>query len=337
MEIIIKQQNQSGVVLGSILFFIAISLILLVQSGCSHKKLLRLKPKNLTAQKSITIEKGNLKVVFAGNSAFGAHHKAGYNGIAELYHKDQDSSVFVPFYAGFNLEHIFGGDSLNPLFEPRKSPMELFRIADDEVLLYQAPTPLSKVESQIRFKVIAPNYIDVEFRFIFHSKDFFKHNYAGLFFASYINAPEDKKIYFRGIKDGKMKPEWVAAFSNKHGVKSTHRWIRDTNKLYFAPNFNATLASHISDYRFLQPFYYGRFHNMALAYMFSPAGNIRFSQSPTGGGAKNPAWDFQFIIPNFKTEHSYVFRARIVYRPSVNKNVLLEEYQTWKDQLEELK
>ena len=331
-----KHQSLSVIISGNIFFSLVISLFLLFESGCSHQKALRLQPENLTPQNSITIEKGDLKVVFADNSAFGADHKPGYNGIAALYHKNQDSSVFVPFYAGFNLEHIFGGDSLAPLFEPRKAPMELFRIADDEVLLYQAPTPLSKVESQMRFKVVAPNYIDVEFRCIFHSKDFFKHNYAGLFFASYINAPEDKKIYFRGIKNGNMNPEWVAAFSNKHGVKSTHRWIRDTNTLYFAPNFNATLASHFSDYRFTQPFYYGRFHNMALAYMFSPAANIRFSQSPTGGGAKNPAWDFQFIIPNFKTEHPYVFHARIVYKVFVNKNVLKEEYQAWKNQLKGL-
>ncbi|NOY59865.1 MAG: hypothetical protein GXO75_13195 [Calditrichaeota bacterium] len=128
-----KHQSLSGIVLGNIFFLFVISLFLLFESGCYNQKTLRLKPENLTPRKSITIEKGNLKVVFADNSASGANHKAGYNGIAELYHKDQDSSVFVPFYAGFNLEHIFGGDSLNPLFEPRKSPMELFRIADDEV------------------------------------------------------------------------------------------------------------------------------------------------------------------------------------------------------------
>ncbi len=130
-----KRANLSVGISKSTLFLLVISFVALNVFGCYHNKMLSLKPENLTREKSITIEKGNLKVVFADNSAFGENHKAGYNGIAALFHKDQDSSVFVPFYAGFNLEHIFGGDSLNPLFEPRKFPMELYRIADDEVLL----------------------------------------------------------------------------------------------------------------------------------------------------------------------------------------------------------
>ena len=65
----------------------------------------------------VTISAGDLTVTFADNSAFGKHHRAGYNGIAELRHKSQDENVFVPFYAGFNLEHIFGGDRLERLPE----------------------------------------------------------------------------------------------------------------------------------------------------------------------------------------------------------------------------
>ena len=155
-----------------------------------------LRPHDLGPQHVVSISNGVIHAVFVDNTAYGEVHRAGYNGIAGLTHAAQDSSVFVPFYAGFNLEHIFGGDSLAELFEPRKHPMELFRISADEVMLYQAPTPLSAVESRTAFKLKDPHYIDVDFRFIVHDSHFFKHGYAGLFWASYIHEPADKRIHF---------------------------------------------------------------------------------------------------------------------------------------------
>src|SRR5690625_6593292 len=87
------------------------------------------------SQSSIPLEKGNVKAVFANNDSYGKHHKKGYNGIAELYHIAQDSNLFVPLFSGINLEHIFGGDSLTSLFEPRKEPMTIHKQSDDKILL----------------------------------------------------------------------------------------------------------------------------------------------------------------------------------------------------------
>ena len=309
-----------------------IVLMIALVGGCASQKVRW----NLEGRQPLrTVAMGNdeLSVVLVDNSSFGENHRAGYNGIAELRHIEQDSSIFVPFYAGFNLEHIFGGDSLPVLFEPRKHEMRLFRLSERRALLYQPPTPLSHVESWTVFELVEPHYIDVTFECRIHSDDFFRHGYAGLFWASYIHAPEDKKIYFLGHEKGADSTRWIAAFSEKHGVKSTHRWARDTTLVYFAPNFNATLASHFSDYVFEYPFYFGRFHNMVLAYMFDPPEGIRFSQSPTGGGKTNPAWDFQFIIPHFKPGEIYSFRARIVYKPFVSMEDVRREYEKWVDAL----
>ncbi len=288
-----------------------------------------LRPDNLEPQKVIRLSNAVLNVVFVDNTAFGEEHRAGYNGIAELTHASQDSSVFVPNYAGFNLEHIFGGDSLAELFEPRKHPMELYKISDSEVLLYQSPTPLSGMESLTIFKLTDSHYIDVVFRFIIHDKNFFTHGYAGLFWASYIHEPGDKKIYFRGNEEGSESTGWISAYSTEHGTKSTHLGKKEKDPIYFAPNFNARLASHFSDYRYDQPFYYGRFHNMVLAYMFKPDQGIRFSQSPTGGGELNPAWDFQFIAPDFKVGQEYSFKGRIMYKEFMGENDVLDEFETW--------
>ena len=309
---------------------------MIVLSSCHNRKSgrdpvdkLSLRPDHLEPQEVIRLSNGVINVVFVDNTAFGEEHRAGYNGIAELTHRSQDSSVFVPYYAGFNLEHIFGGDSLSELFEPRKHPMELYKVSDNEVLLYQSPTPISGVESQTVFRLTDSHYIDVIFRFLIHDRKFFRHGYAGLFWASYIHAPTDKKIYFLGCEEESDSISWISAYSTSHGLKSTHVGRNEKDSVYFAPEFNATLASHFSDYRYDKAFYFGRFHNMVLAYMFQSDSGIRFSQSPTGGGELNPAWDFQFIVPDFEVGGEYSFRARIMYKEFAGSHDVLEEFKTW--------
>ncbi len=282
-------------------------------------------------KKPISISSGDLQAIFIDNDEYGKQHLSGYNGISELKHSTQDSNLFVPSYAGFNLEHIFAGDSLTNLFEPRKMPMELKRISKNSVELYQAETPLSHVESWTTFKMVPPHYIDVNFRCIVKSSEFFKHGYVGFFWASYINAPQDKKIYFLGNEKESDEIKWIGAYSTEHGVAGTHIGAGDNFDLFAAPNFNVTLANHYSNYVFHEPFYYGRFDNMVFAYLFSEPkdGIIRFSQSPNGGGKENPAWDFQFIIPDFEIGKEYSFTTRLVYKEWDSAEDIRAEYKKW--------
>lgn len=307
-------------------------LLFFLVASCSDRKPAALKPERYEAHNILTVERGDLKAVFVDNTGFEPGHRPGYNGIAQLYHAREDSGIFVPAYAGFNLEHIFGGDSLHQLFEPRMHPMILYRKTDNEVLLYQTPTPLSGVESLTSFEVVAPHYIDITFECVFHKEEFFSHDYAGFFWASYIHEPEDRKIYFRGVRenDPADSSSWIAGWSDTHGVKSTHRSIQDDHEFFFADDFNATLANHYSDFQYSEPFFYGRYKNMVLAFLFDGDDVIRFSQSPTGGGELNPAWDFQYLIPSPDTEKKYSFRVRMVYKPFVSGNDILEEYRRWK-------
>jgi hypothetical protein len=165
---------------------------------------------------------------------------------------------------------------------------------------------------------------------VVHPGDFFRHGHAGLFWASYIDEPADKRIYFRGKRSGESTDGWIAAFSHKHGHESTHRGEHDELEAYFAPNFNARLANHFSDYRYTHPYYYGRFHNMVLAFLFDTSEVIRFSQSPDGGGTGNPAWDFQFLIPKLEYGRKFIFRSRLIYKPFVSRADVEEEYRRWK-------
>ena len=308
------------------------SLVLVCAYGFAQEVL---RPQNLVPQNAVGIEKGDLNLTIVNNMPFGSDHRAGYNGISNLLHPAQDSTPFVPYYAGFNLEHIFGGDSLTQLFEPRRHPMVLFQSGENEVLLYQAPTPLSGLESLTSFKLVAPHYIDITFRCVVDEIDFFKHGYAGLFWASYIDSPSNKNIYFQGCEKRDPSQKWIEAYSREHGVESTHVGMNDSIELYFAPNFNARLANHFSNYRYALPFFFGRFHNMVLAYMFESSEMIRFSQSPTGGGKTNPAWDFQLIIPDLKKGREYTYRARLIYKPFISEEDITSEYLSWSKGLQE--
>ncbi len=54
--------------------------------------------------------------------------------------------------------------------------------------------------------------------------------------------------------------------------------------------------------------------------MFDRTEGIRQTHSPSAGGANpelmtsNPAWDFQFVIPNYEITREYSFHARAVFR-----------------------
>ena len=111
--------------------------------------------------------------------------------------------------------------------------------------------------------------------------------------------------------------------------------INDSIEFYFAPNVNARLSSHFSNYRYALPFFFGQFHNMVLAYMFESSEVIRFSQSPTGGGESNPAWDFQLIIPDLKKGKEYTYRARLIYKPFISEEDITSEYLSWSKGLHE--
>jgi len=277
----------------------------------------------------ITVARAELIASFADNTASGEQHREGYNGIADLRHVSAKDNLFVPFYSGFNLEHFFGGDHLEELFEPREQPMVLTRVDDRTVRLHQPPTPRSRVETTTTFAMVAPHYIDAEVEVVFHDLREFRHGYAGLFWASYINAPESGAIHFWGICEDDPEPRWIEAYSPQHGVESTHLHLEDDFDAHYAEDFNVTLAKQYSKFRYIEPFYFGLRGEMAFAIMFDRTEGIRFSQSPTGGGGRNPAWDFHLLIPQPEVGKAYSFKSRIVYKAFESAEDIRDEYKKW--------
>src|SRR5438128_1883509 len=271
-----------------------------------------------------TFRAGDLTAVIGDNSAAG-DHKARYNGLWSLHHRTEPASLFVPGVAGLNLEHIFDGDkgdyddSRKIFFEPRNAPMSFKKLSDTAAELHQPPTPTFFLESWTRFELVAPHYIDMTFRFV-PTQHAFEFGYIGLFWANYIDAPEDKSMYFRGSVGGGGAPSWMQLCTPRYNNESTVVHRDNDFELRFRPDYRDCLYRSLSPLRFDTPFYYGLFDRHIFILMFDRTEQIRFTHSPSGGGVAadrettNPAWDFQFIIPQYEVNREYGFRLRAVYR-----------------------
>lgn len=280
---------------------------------------------------------GDLTAIVGDNAAAG-EHRAGYNGLWSLTHRAEKTNLFVPSIAGFNLEHIFDGETLDPpgqtkiFFEPRNSPMRLRKLSDHEAELHQPPTPTFHLESWTRFTFAEPDAIDVTFRCMAHQHAF-RRGYIGLFWASYINAPGDKSMYFHGPNG------WAQHCTPAHNVLSTVRHVEDRFESTFADGYRDCLYRNVSPLRFREPFFYGLFRGQILIVMFDRIEGLRFTHSPTGGGTNeaadttNPAWDFQLVIPKYDVVTEYGFRARLVYRAWCPRSAVVAEYEKWRKSL----
>jgi hypothetical protein len=281
-----------------------------------------------------TLRAGDLTAVVGDNAADGAH-RAGYNGLWSLTHRTEPANVFVPAVAGLNLEHIFDGDRHDTgdarriFFEPRYAPMTLRRLSDQEAELHQPPTPTFHLESWTRFRLTAPHYVDMTFR-CRPTRHAFAHGYIGLFWANYINAPEDRSLYFRG------GGQWQQLCSQRHNDESTVRHRDDNLELRFSAGYPDALYRHLSPLRYDEPFYYGLFRGHIYILMFDRTEGVRFTHSPSGGGLNrerqttNPAWDFQYLVPRYEVLREYGFRARLAYRPRCDRAEVLREVAAWR-------
>lgn len=284
-----------------------------------------------------TFTAGDLTAIIGDNAEAGTH-RAGYNGVWSVKHASCPRDLFVPAYAGLNHEHIFDGetDDSRPevFFEPRHAPMSFHRISEREAELHQPPTPTFHLESWTRFTLAAPHYLDMHYRCI-PRQHVFRRGYIGLFWASYINAPDDKSLYFLGGPEGQQH-QWTQLCTQNHNNASTVRFREDTMELAFRQQNREALFRNLSPLRFDLPLFYGNFESHVWIIMFDRSEGIRFTHSPSGGGfdarrrTTCPAWDFQFLIPKYEVMREYHFKARTIFRPRCSRDAILQEYQRWK-------
>lgn len=269
------------------------------------------------------LKRGPIEAVIVDNRAVDdavlPGHKAGYHGVGSLRHERQPRNLFVPSVSGLNFEHIHDGtvQPRNLLFEPRNAPMELRKINEFIAELYQPPTPHWGLESCMRYELLDSGVIELTFECI-PRRDTYKNGYIGLFWASYIDQPESLDIHFRGrAKDAApdAPAQWIRGVTPKHGELATHLAATDDRAFPHAADFPLTLVFGESNSRYAEPWYVGRCRDMAFAQTFRVRDQVRLSQSPSGGGNGNPAWDFQWFIPAYKIGERYQLVMRAAYFP----------------------
>lgn len=269
----------------------------------------------------VVLRRGPIEAVIVDNSAVNDEvlpgHQAGYHGLASLKHERQPRNLFVPAYAGLNFEHIHDGtvQERRVLFEPRHAPMQLRLINHHTAELYQAPTPFWGLESCLRYELLDDGVIELTFECI-PRRDTYRNGYIGLFWASYIDQPEALDIHFMGRSgDNKAKPDWIRGVTPRHGEQAAHLALADQRQFAHDDLFPLTLVFGLSAHRFSEPWFFGLARGMAFAQLFRPADGVRISQSPSGGGRGNPAWDFQWFIQNYRVGQRYQLVMRALYLP----------------------
>jgi hypothetical protein len=63
---------------------------------------------------------------------------------------------------------------------------------------------------------------------------------------------------------------------------------------------------------------------MALIFIFREQDQVRFTQSPSGGGDGNPAWDFQWFIRKYEVGKRYGFVMHVLYVPYESREQILK-------------
>ncbi len=270
-----------------------------------------------------TLARNGVRAVVVNNQAVSdkvlPDHRAGYSGLAYLGHKQRNENLFVPSYAGLNFEHIHDGtvQDRKILFEPRQVAMQLRIVDQHTVELYQAPTTHYGLESCLRYHMLSDGTLEMTLECI-PRKRTFQHGYIGLFWASYIHQPESLDIHFQGVpsqSSKSSKPAWIRGVTPSHGTLATHVGLADQRSFKHDEEFPLTLVFNRSRFRYATPWYFGVSHQMAWVQMFRPKDQVRLTQSPSGGGKGNPAWDFQFMIPDYQVGQRYQMVMRGMYVP----------------------
>jgi hypothetical protein len=283
------------------------------------------------------IESDKLRVLIADNEAIGTNHRAGYSGVAELIRGSDKYSLFVPNVAGLNFEHIFSGDAESfgwNIFEPRLAPMRLTRRSSTSIELRQERTEHWPLRSRVTYEVVG-DAIDFTYSGTPLADAWKKHGYIGVFFASYIQQPKDMSLEFIGRSRpglGDTNAHWIKHLPPKHGEAANHRPAGSAWDPPLDDGFKIPLVSGVSDFEYLYPFYFGRSGEYLFVMMFErprDGGELRFAQSPSGGGTGNPAWDFVYFQRGYAVNREFSFRARAVFRRFKDAEEVIQLYEQW--------
>ena len=318
-------------------------LLVLAMFLCSSKYSVAAEP-----TRQIKLTAGELTALFQDNS----RSPKSLSGIQSLFHSaapefDAYDPDAVGASAGLNFEHIISGHSdPDNKFTPRHGPYSLFVIDDQTVeLRRRAEDSPWGIDSTMRYQLVPPHYIDFEFRCTPREiEKFGERGYAIFFWANYMHEVEDVALHFRGIASDNAPESWISGDAPQthpdYYGGGTYRH-RDARPLAYDDDHNFKLNVWSYDEPcYTEPFYYGRArNNMMFQLMFdrswSEEDEIRFSlfKFKVNDERKRPAWDYQYVIHQPEANREYGYRGRLVWKPFVNEQDVISEYQRWRDNL----
>lgn len=249
-----------------------------------------------------------------------------YCGVWSLTSKHRQFNAFGNSYAGLIPGEIRG-----------RSPV--LNMRDDRTcVLSRNADEAYPVEVRAEYRVSEPYYIDHTLSFI-DQKDTRQKgcSFREASSCCYMNCPDDPRLHFRS------RGEWHHYISPSHGVASNiaPSYIPE-GELEDWPIKSDWRDKRLDDrsfhwdryeYRFDEPFYYGRLGSMALILLFDRPRWSRFFCSPSGGsrsliaGQHCPAWDFEWVIPasEYVVGREYRLRMRMIYKQFISENDVLDE------------
>jgi hypothetical protein len=261
---------------------------------------------------------------------------SGYNGLRKLKHKDCDESIV--YFAFLNLEAIgdgtIGSDGTVGstdihgrrayiFYEPRRNPVTIYKLSERKAILFQNPLPHWGVESTMAIDGEEPHYLDITLSFITHRKT--EDNRPILFLVpNYVLAPQEPLTNFV-LETG----EWSSAYPDRVTMYPCSAQQRQLLGSLDTMTLGTLAPNAVLRY----PFFYGVWKNMVLAMFFDSGDSLSFACNPVLVDTwQLAAWDMQFTLENPEPYNEYVFNARLMFKPFVTREDVLDEYMTWMKQ-----
>jgi hypothetical protein len=280
----------------------------------------------------------------ADNSKLGIH-LAGYNGVASLVPKHSGNNLFVPIFAGLNLEFSwpkglaeYRDPTTGRTFEPRCEPMSIEMADKNTVILAQPETSHAHVSSRIIFTVEEPYYLHQQIEMTMYQRHCGKgekQEFKGLF-ASYMHMPPDIHVYLKTDQSSAPLKGWVGITREEDDWLITP--LPDDREL--------TAGEHLAWMESTKPekepvdkhtrkqplaFYYGICHDdLMVLNMFKQPDRFRIAYNPVGGGPKNPAWDYIAYEEDMEIGKKYIWDMCLAIKGYKGREDVLEEVNKYR-------
>ena len=293
----------------------------------------------------VTLKAGTLAGVLHGNVSNAGRDGAGFNPLRYTDHPN--STLYRPDQVGLNFEHIFNGlarDYEPSFFTPRVDRNYLVVHSEKRASIrFESESCTWGIGSTMTYTFREPHFVDLTFRCT-PTADRFDKGYAAMMWASYMNRTRSREIYFLGREGG--SEGWITFGNILDGELEVGTIAHvDASPLpYEKKSRTLNIVEHPTK-KFIEPFYYGlvdgdndlKTEDDTLVYimMFDQTAPIRFAMWNFIRNAEgkpdthSPAWDWQYVIRDPKMGHTYGYRARVVIKPWVDRDDVVQEYRSW--------